>query len=273
MIKVNGETINLDRFPDNTLLVKYDPCKNWYPNIDIEWHYEDDSELFAVYCLAKHLKNAGNDIYLSLPYVPNARQDRVKNSDDVFTLKYFSEIINSIGFKKIYVRDVHSSVAEALIDHIKCVSIDDYIETVIEKVTKTAKYKGENNNTSLLIFYPDEGAMKRYSEKINRPYAFGAKRRDWETGKITGLDVIGDTDTIKGSTVLIVDDICSKGGTFYHSAKKLKELGAKNIILYVTHCENTILKGDLLDSGLIDKVYTTNSIFTKEHEKIEVIEL
>ena len=72
--------------------------------------------------------------------------------------------------------------------------------------------------------------------------------------------------------ILIVDDISSRGGTFYHSAKKLKELGAKEIYLYVSHCENTILEGEVLSSGLIDRVFTTNSIFTKEHEKVEVFE-
>ena len=54
---------------------------------------------------------------------------------------------------------------------------------------------------------------------------------------------------------------------------KLKELGAKNIILYVTHCESTILEGEVLTCGLIDKVYTTNSLFAGEHEKIKVISL
>lgn len=81
----------------------------------------------------------------------------------------------------------------------------------------------------------------------------------------------GMTDIIQNSNVLIIDDICSKGGTFYHSAKKLKELGAKNIYLYISHCENTILQGDLLTSGLIERVFTTDSIFTRKHEKIEVM--
>ena len=71
--------------------------------------------------------------------------------------------------------------------------------------------------------------------------------------------------------VLIVDDICSKGGTFYHSAKKLKELGADNIYLYITHCENSILEGELINSGLIKEIYTTDTIFTKEHELIKVL--
>ena len=74
-----------------------------------------------------------------------------------------------------------------------------------------------------------------------------------------------------GLLFLIVDDICSKGGTFYHSAKKLKELGAKNIYLYITHCENSILEGELINSDLITKIYTTDSIYTGKHELIEVL--
>ena len=122
-----------------------------------------------------------------------------------------------------------------------------------------------------IVFYPDEGAMKRYSEEINMPYAFGIKKRDWETGRILGLDITNEY-FVKGKDILIVDDICSRGGTFYHSAKALKEAGANKIYLYVTHCENTILKGEVLTSGLIEKVYTTGSIFTKEHEKVEVMD-
>ena len=85
--------------------------------------------------------------------------------------------------------------------------------------------------------------------------------------------ISGQTELIEGSTVLIVDDICSRGGTFYHSAKALKALGAGEIYLYISHCENSILEGEILTSGLIDRVFTTNSILTKEHEKITVMEV
>ena len=78
-------------------------------------------------------------------------------------------------------------------------------------------------------------------------------------------------ELIEGSRILIVDDICSKGGTFYHSAKKLKELGAKEVYLYISHCENSILQGEVLTSGLIERVFTTDSILTEEHEKITVL--
>ena len=122
------------------------------------------------------------------------------------------------------------------------------------------------------MFYPDEGACKRYSGMFRLPYAFGIKNRDWKTGDIKGLDVSGMTDCIRDKNNLNIDDISSRGGTYYFSAKKLKELGAKEIYLYISHCENTILKGDVLTSGLIKKVFTTHSIFTEKDERIEVFD-
>ena len=71
--------------------------------------------------------------------------------------------------------------------------------------------------------------------------------------------------------VLIVDDICSAGGTFKFSAMKLKELGAKDVALYVSHCEDNIQNGDLLKTDLISKIYTTDSILHIKHDKIEII--
>ena len=267
MIILDGKEIALNKFPDGTLLLK----ESIQPYIDndcrearIVWHFENNEEMIAIMFLARHLQSNGVVfVHLVMPYIPNARQDRVKTNEDVFTLKYFAEFINSLGFNSITVLDPHSSVSEALIDNLIIESPERFIQRAINDV-----YTRERN---LITFYPDEGAMKRYSGMLKMNYAFGIKKRDWRTGVIQGLDVSGQTDKIKDSAVLIVDDICSKGGTFYHSAKKLKELGAKNIYLYVSHCENSVLYGDMIKSGLIEKVYTTNSIFTERHEKIEVM--
>lgn len=259
MIKLNGAIIEKNSFPDGTLLMKADTETRINT---IEWRYESDVELFAVYCLKRHLDELCIDpeTKLIMYYIPNARQDRVKNAEDIFTLKHFSEIINSLQFDTVEVLDPHSSVSEALINNLVLKTPRPYIKEAYERCDPD------------ILFYPDEGSMKRYSECYPVEYAFGIKKRDWATGKIQGLELM-NKELVKGSNVLIVDDICSRGGTFYYSAKALKEAGANKIYLYVTHCENTILEGEVLTSGLIEKVYTTNSIFTKEHEKIEVFKV
>ncbi|MBQ4283983.1 MAG: ribose-phosphate pyrophosphokinase [Lachnospira sp.] len=260
MIKYNDKVVELNHFPDGTLLLKEiaDGGK-----AVITWLFESNEEMVALYFLTKHLQSKGvADIELKMPYIPNARQDRVKKPEDVFTLKYFAGMINELGFSKVTVLDPHSYVSEALIDRVEPQSPKGYVEKVVEKI----------GAQKLLLFFPDEGAMKRYSAMIDLPYVFGIKKRDWVTGQIQGLDVSGQTELIEGSTVLIVDDICSKGGTFYHSAKALKELGAGDVYLYISHCENTILEGNLLDGELVKRVYTTNSIFTESHENVEVFD-
>ena len=271
MIKVDGRIVEQGHFPDHTLLVKAQTLRGYGEYVHITWCYENDAELFTLICLRQHYHQAKAILYM--PYCPHARMDRVKESNDVFTLKYFAEIINGLNFAKVDILDPHSSVCTALINNVRVLKPTQYITSSIHGVLGRCYFNWNTVGDELLMFYPDEGAMKRYSDMVSLPYAFGIKKRDWATGKIEGLDVAGNIDKIKDSRILIVDDICSKGGTFYHSAKKLKELGAKEIYLYVTHCENTILEGDLLASDLVEKVYTTNSIFTKEHEKIEVFEL
>ena len=263
MIKCNGKQVDLRHFPDGTLLIKelIDETKG----VTLTWLYENNEEMVALYFITKHIRSKGvKDIALEMPYIPNARQDRVKAPEDVFTLKYFAEMINSLAFSTVTVLDPHSYVSEALINNIRIQTPKKYVEKVLEAISK----KGEQN---ILLFFPDEGAMKRYSAMFNLPYVFGIKKRDWTNGEILGLEVEGQTELIQGSTVLMVDDICSRGGTFYYSAKTLKELGAKSMYLYVSHCENTILEGDLLKTDLLERVYTTNSIFRGSNEKVEVM--
>lgn len=278
MIFLNGLKMEQGRFPDGTLLMKFN--REFGFNNIIHWNYESDAEMFALMCLVNHIRDHREDAYIELimPYVPNARQDRVKSNEDIFTLKYFCQFINSLKFSKVRVQDVHSNVSLALLDRVCDYGIAYPIHKVLIDVaiTETGSVSRENYEKcleNLVVFFPDEGAMKRYSSEIGEaPIAFSIKNRDWKTGQIKGLDLMNG-EAVKGKNILIIDDICSKGGTFYHSAKALKEAGAANIYLYITHCENTIFEGELLTSDLISHIYTTNSIFTKEHEKITVLNI
>ena len=260
MIKVNGEVIKRNTFLDGTLHIK---PKYYVDNrLVISWHYEDDAEFLMLAFLTKYYQARGNKIDLFMPYVPNGRMDRVEERDDVFTLKYFGELINSLNFENVIVLDVHSSVSMAVINKCHCIDTKELFNTTVKQITYM-------DGETPIIFYPDEGAMKRYSHLHTLPYAFGVKTRDWNTGKIRGFEILGmPKENICGKNVLIQDDICTTGGTFYYAAKALKKMGAKNIYLLVTHCEDSIFDSsigknhiNLLDSGLIEHIFTTDSIF------------
>lgn len=274
MIKINNEVFKPEYFPDGTMKLSIEHKGCYY----IDWLYDSEDELLQLYYIVNHIfeDKFNCPIHLFMPYIPNARFDRTKDLNEIFTLKYFASFINSLEFEEVSVFDPHSHVAEALIDRIAINKPLLYIIKTVKKIAPTINKIISPSN--LLFFFPDEGSVKRYDNVVkafsDSPYAFGIKDRDWKTGEIKGLSVNGQVDEIKGRDVLIIDDICSKGGTFYYSAKKLKELGANKIYLYVSHCENTVYEGELLkNNGLIEKIYTTDSILTNiESPKIELIE-
>ena len=258
MIRVGEISIpcGQNMFPDHSLLLKLDPDKMFDNRgaIKVEWLYEGDSELFTLICVKRHIDRhfSTKEVVLEMPYIPHARMDRVKSDEDVFTLKYFCEVINSLNFKIVWVCDAHSNISLALLENVEEMPITSYVLDAI------------SNAHADVLFFPDEGAMKRYSDKFDIPYAFGIKKRDWATGKILGLDIV-NAELVKDKNIFIIDDICSRGGTFLHSAKALKDAGANHIFLYVTHAEKTMVEGEMYNNlDLIENIYTTNSIFNIE---------
>ena len=258
-------------FPDTTKLLKVDIGVG-SGDYTIVWLYDNDEELFQVIAITKHLQAKGFGVNLRMPYIPNARMDRVKSAGEVFTLKYFAHVINWLGFKNVYVANPHSTVSEALFDRLTvdfdCVTHD--VGNILYGNGGATRFAAD------VIYFPDEGAYKRYNDLLSflkLPVTFGIKKRDWKTGKILGIDIVG-YDDLKDKNVLMVDDICAYGGTFYYSACALKDAGAKDINCYVTHLENSVLdpeKGKLIQGDIIKKIYATNSIFRGKHEKIEII--
>lgn len=252
MIWVNGKKIEQDHFSAGELKIKLWPSNR--SRIDLVWHYENDAELFTVACIREYY--ATQDCILYLPYLPSARMDRVKNPEDVFTLKTFAHLINSLNFERVYVWDAHSNVGPALIDRCHDVNALTWIQEAITQLG----YAKEN----ICLFFPDEGAQKRYGGMFpDYKQAFGIKNRNWETGKIEGYMIVGE-DNVKDNHILIIDDICSYGNTFVKAAEALHEAGANGIDLYVTHCEEAVVRGDVFKCGLIDKVFTTDSLVRSE---------
>ena len=265
MIKVNDTEIKVGHFPDGTQSIEFSDDQPYYSTNEVEWFYDSDEEVLTLMCVVDMIRrNSKNSrIKLWIPYLLKARMDRIKKPEQNFSLKVFADFINSLNFDKVVVYNVHSNVSEALIDNIININPIFDVDDVI------SEYKPD------VIYFPDEGACKRYADlacikKYGLPVIFGIKKRDFATGKILGLDVVSDID-LKEKKVLIVDDICSAGGTFKFSAMKLKELGASDVTLYVSHCEDNIQNGDLLKTDLISKIYTTDSILHISDPKIQII--
>lgn len=274
MIKVNDEIINIEHFPDGTQKLSVKCMWKASGNYSIDWRYEKEEEFSALIFITRHLKNNPytKSVRLKMNYLPNARMDRIHEKDEVFTLKSFADVINWLDFDLVEIMDVHSNVGAALINNAIIEIPKIYINEVIRKI--------EKDDTELILYFPDEGAAKRYSDMFPKyKYCYGEKKRDWNTGKILGLDIKSNGVNLFGKTILMIDDIISYGGSLYYSANTLKNNGVDKIYAFATHTENSILnreKGTLiksLENNIVERLFTTNSIFTGEHDKITVMEV
>lgn len=261
MIILNKKEIIIENFPNGESLIKTkDLIIDNFDN-EIIFKFKNDSEITHLIFLKSYLDELMLPCKLLIPYLPYSRMDRTEGIT-LFTLKYFCKIINNLNFKEVTILEPHSDVSVALLDRVKVIN-----KTM--DITKGLLNRIDNKN-DLYIVYPDAGAAKRYSKDLEFNNILTAnKTRDFKTGFITSLEINGSVKS-KDFKAIIVDDLCSKGGTFKLTAEKLKEIGAREISLVVTHCEDTIKDGDLLKSDLIDKIYTTNSILTIKDKKLNI---
>ena len=212
----------------------------------IEWHFEDNGDFIKLFTLKNYLDEQDTRSRLTIGYMPYSRMDR-QNDSYAFSLKYACKMINDMGFYKVIVREPHSDVTPALLD--RCTVYDWCMEKVEELFSEY--YDGT-------FFFPDAGAQKRY--ETDKLYAVGYKKRDFATGEIIEFSIQGDV----GETVMIVDDLCSRGGTFVHSAIELKKKGAKVVNLLVAHCEKNVFTGELFDH--IDYLWTSKEMLSGAKE-------
>ena len=121
---------------------------------------------------------------------------------------------------------------------------------------------------------PDVGGTERaraLGKLLNVGLAIVDKRRP-KPGQSQVMNVIGD---VKDQTCIIVDDIIDSGGTIVSAAKVLKEKGAKEIHVYITHgvlsgdAVNKIKKSAIKNLVITDTIDNYNKI--KNAKNIEIL--
>lgn len=261
MLLLNGKQVKTGMFPNGESWVDK-KLLDIKKNNSIGFRFRNDSSLVKLMFLKMYLDGLGVSSRLVVSYMPYSRMDRV-NDDYLFSLKYVSSFINGLGFKSVTVVEPHSEVTPSLLNNCKAYyKTFDMLEDVIKEV-------GFDKDKDYLMF-PDAGAQNRYSSLTGYNTLVANKERDFETGRIIKFDIIGEVED-KNSKVIVLDDLCCRGGTFMLSASKLKEKGLNEIYLLVGNCEDAIFDGDILKTDLIKKVFTTNGILTKKHEKITIV--
>lgn len=235
MIKLNGIPVNITIFPDKTSQVwKVEGIKRF--NF-VTWEFEHEGEFMHLAQLKDLLDAELTENFLTVNYLPYARQDKPLSNSTAFALFTFSKLLNSLRFDRVSMFDVHSYKATALIKN-------SHNELPVTQVSALySEYKWN-------LCFPDKGASERYPLGNYTPLIL-EKTRDQLTGALTMNSL---TQKLNGG-YLIVDDICDGGGTFILAANELYKAGASDVYLYVSH--GIFSKGTqvLRDAG-IKRIFT-----------------
>lgn len=269
MIKVNGRIFGSEQFSNGE--VSYKPVTVKPDHNMIELFFQDNKDItdlqFAVEFIRD--KESRAEIELTMLYVPYGRMDRPINGY-VYSLKMFSNIINRLEFTRIYTLDNHSKGIPDLLERVVELDINPYIEKVRELFQPD------------YLFFPDAGAMKKYPQKLNAcarnqiPYFYGQKQRVLDDSReIISYELFNNDLSLTGKRILIIDDICCTGGTVLRAANIMRQRGVADIALWVAHCENNVIKYDIVrENSSISKIYTSDSIIRNYIiPEIEVIHL
>lgn len=258
MILLNNQKIITEQFPNNETKVKEFDRFIHRDNL-VQFTYQTDGDLIALLFVKQRLDESQAACKLLINYMPYSRMDR-KIDGDLFTLKYVCHFINYLKFDKIFVVEPHSHKTVELLENATAIyPAMDWLQEIAENLSFT-----ENDR----IVFPDKGAAERYQKLNNKNSCIFEKTRNPATGRIENM-VLKEGTLPKGAKCIIVDDLCSAGGTFFWAGSILKEMGANDITLLVTHCERGIFTGKLLTpDSPIDRIYTTTSMMNEPHQKL-----
>lgn len=296
MIYLNGKEVEFIEFPnkERRLDLKESDLNHVPRNVPFQafhiynnantvyWKYENDASIFELFLLDDAIGSLDQVYNLYIGYMPYSRMDRVKEKGTAFSLKILTNLMknNLKALNLLFILDPHSK--ETLNQFPK------------EYQTEYAKYKNhahefknkkhldEKNNkyefakdvieyTKLNIndtwfVFPDKGAATRYNADDYPNVIICEKVRDFATGKIQQIKAHIEKQTTtpeKNAPIIIIDDLCSYGGTFVGAIEAIENdlnIKSKNSWLIVTHAEEAMMVADIPKT--FQKVFSTDSIAT-----------
>jgi ribose-phosphate pyrophosphokinase len=166
-------------------------------------------------------------------------------------------LITKAGADRVVTVDLHAGQIQGFFD----IPVDNLFATPIFARHVKKRIKSKN----LLCVAPDVGGTERaraLGKLLNVGLAIVDKRRP-KPGQSQVMNVIGN---VKDKTCIIVDDIIDSGGTIINAAKALKDRGAKEVYVYITH---GVLSGEAVKK--IKNSAITNLVITDTIDNLEKV--
>ena len=269
-LKLKLVKTNIKRFADDEIYVEIN--ENIRGNsifvVQSTSNPANDNLMELLICIDALKRSSAKNITAVIPYFGYARQDRKVVPRTAISAKLVSDLITNAGANRILSVDLHAGQIQGFFN----IPVDNLFATPIfvKHIKKQIKSK------NIICVAPDVGGVERtraLSRRINSNIAIIDKRRP-APGKSEVMNIVGN---VNKKTCIIVDDIIDSGGTIVNAANALKNKGAKEVFVYITHA---VLSGDAVDKiekSQIKKLITTDTIDNskkiQKSKKIEVISI
>ena len=259
-LKLKLVNTNIKRFADDEIYVEIN--ENIRGNtifvIQSTSNPANDNLMELLICIDALKRSSAKNITAVIPYFGYARQDRKVVPRTSISAKLVSNLITKAGADRVVTVDLHAGQIQGFFD----IPVDNLFATPIfaRHVKKNLK------NKDIICVAPDVGGTERaraLGKLLGANLAIVDKRRP-APGKSKVMNVIGN---VENKTCIVVDDIIDSGGTIINAAQALKERGAKEVYVYITH---GVLSGEAvkkIQKSVIKNLVITDTIDNSEKVK------
>lgn len=225
-------------------------------------HFQDIKRVIAA------MSGQANEITVIMPMLYESRQHRKKAKESLDCALALRELEN-LGVDRIITIDCHDpNVCNA----VPTMQFENFYATneILKEIIK------KENTNDLLVVAPDQGAMDRaktFTDILEVDAGVFEKRRDLSrvvNGKNPIVEHKYMGPDVAGKNIIVVDDMIASGGSILDVGEKLKVNGANEVIFVATFglfTEGLDKFDKAYNSGIFDKLYTTNLTYIPEEYK------
>ena len=224
-------------------------------------HYQDLKRVIAA------VGGKGRRINVIMPFLYESRQHKRTGRESLDCAMALRELVD-MGVENIITFDAHDPRVQNAIP-LKGFETVQPIYQFIKYLLKNEK-ELEIDSDHMMVISPDEGGMGRavfFANVLGLDLGMFYKRRDY-TKIINGRNPIVAHEflgaSVEGKDVIIVDDMISSGESMLDTAKELKRMKARKVLICTTFGLFTggLKKFDeYYENGIIDRVLTTTLVY------------